>query len=234
MTYPIRPVELPEDLKGQQNGRLDSSLLVDIPGGQLHHAAAAAWLKMVGAAQRDGITLAPTSRVDTYRPYSVQVALFQARYDRTPRQTDSKVWNGVRYWLKPGLAMAAVPGTSNHGYGIAVDVANASGDRLAWMLAHAPLLGWSWEAQSEPWHIRYVRGWKAPQEIPPYRGPYRVGDKGPAVKAIQRGLGGLLLDGVYGTKTARAVRSYRQRHPRLWPASAVCNEATYRSITRGL
>lgn len=232
--YPVRPVELPDDLKGQENGKLDARLLVDIPGGKLHHAAAAAWMKMQQSAGKDGITLAPTSVVDTYRPYSVQLALFQARYDRIPRSTDSKVWNGVRYWLKPGLAMAAVPGTSNHGWGLAVDVAGASGARLDWMVKHAVLFGFSWEAQSEPWHIRYVLGWKQPVEVPAYRGPYKVGSKGPAVRAIQQALGGLIVDGVYGAKTARAVRSFRQRHPRLWPASTVCNEATYKALTARL
>lgn len=232
MSYPVRPVELPEDLKGQKNGQLAPRLLVAVPGGKLHHAAASAWMKMHSAALRDGITLTPTSPVDTYRPYEVQVGLFQTRYDRIPRQTDSKIWNGVRYWLKPGYAMAAVPGTSNHGWGLAIDVAGASGARLDWLVKHAPLFGFSWEAQSEPWHIRYVRGWKEPQQIPPFDGPYKIGDRGPAVKAIQKALGGLIVDGIYGTKTARAVRTYRQKHPRLWPASTVCNEATYNHLTR--
>jgi LAS superfamily LD-carboxypeptidase LdcB len=32
-------------------------------------------------------------------------------------------------------------------------------------LAEAPSLGWSWELQSEPWHIRYVAGDKTPQRL---------------------------------------------------------------------
>lgn len=230
MTLPIKPVTLPKDLQGQANGKLDQSLLSDIPGGRLHHAAADSWRKMLAAAAADGLVLKPTSSADTYRLYAIQEALFKARYDRTPRNTDSKVWNGVRYWLKPGYAMAAVPGTSNHGWGLAVDVnLGSDGKRLNWLLDNAPAFGWSWEAQSEPWHIRYVLGGYL--SVPPYKGPYKVGDKGPAVKAIQRGLG-ITVDGDFGPKTGQAVRAYRRRHPRLWPASAVCNWATYRAITK--
>lgn len=232
MTLPVKPVILPSDLRGQKNGDLDPSLLQHIPGGQLHHLAAEAWRKVLVAAAADGLTLKPTSPVDTYRGYNTQVALFKKRYDRTPSDTDSKVWNGVQYWLKPGYAMAAVPGTSNHGWGLAIDV-NLGGDdtRLKWLLAHAPMFGWSWEAQSEPWHIRYVVGDGV--AVPAYNGPYKVGARGPAVRAIQSGLG-ITADGIYGRQTAQAVRAFRRKHPRLWPATTVCNAPTYAAVTKAL
>ncbi len=59
--------------------------------------------------------------------------------------------------------MAAVPGTSNHGWGCAVDTAlggyGASAKVvdsvfLQWALEHVAANGWSWEVQSEPWHLR--------------------------------------------------------------------------------
>lgn len=234
-TLPVKAVKLPADLAGQTNGKLDARLLTDIPGGQMHHAAATAWLKLLARAKLAGVTLEPTSTVDTYRPYAVQEQLFRTRYDRTPRNTDSKVWNGVRYWLKPGYAMAAVPGTSNHGWGLAIDVKlDSAGKRLAFLLNHAPACGFSWEAQSEPWHIRYVDGWTAPADVPPYRGPYTIGSTGPAVKAIQRGLPGLVVDGIYGPKTRDAVKAYQRRRPALWPANGVTRAGTYRAITKPL
>jgi LAS superfamily LD-carboxypeptidase LdcB len=63
------------------------------------------------------------------------------------------------------MAPLAVPGTSNHNLGIAVDIANASGKRLEWMLANAHKYGFSWELQSEPWHIRYVAGDDIPEAV---------------------------------------------------------------------
>lgn len=59
----------------------------------------------------------------------------------------------------------AVPGTSNHNLGIAIDIANASGKRLEWLLKHAQSFGFSWEVQSEPWHLRYVTGDNVPTRV---------------------------------------------------------------------
>ncbi|WP_460445443.1 M15 family metallopeptidase [Angustibacter aerolatus] len=69
---------------------------------------------------------------------------------------------------KPGLA--ARPGTSNHGWGLAVDVCKGPDDpssaRYRWMRAHAPAFGWdnpAWarpggSSRTEPWHWEYVKG----------------------------------------------------------------------------
>ena len=65
---------------------------------------------------------------------------------------------------KPGLA--AVPGTSNHGWGVAVDLCGGiesfSSSKHAWMKANAGRFGWvhpSWARQGggreEPWHWEY-------------------------------------------------------------------------------
>lgn len=67
---------------------------------------------------------------------------------------------------KPGLA--AVPGTSEHGWGRAVDlcggVENGSGEAWDWLTAHAGEFGWSnpeWAQRGgsgpfEPWHWEHV------------------------------------------------------------------------------
>jgi LAS superfamily LD-carboxypeptidase LdcB len=59
----------------------------------------------------------------------------------------------------------ATPGKSNHNLGIAIDIANASGARLAWLLANEHLYGFSHELDSEPWHIRYVAGDATPDAV---------------------------------------------------------------------
>ncbi len=164
----MKRVVLPADLTNAKNGQLRPNLLRAIrPLGQLHHLSADAYHAMRAAALADGIRpFKPTSRADTYRTYQEQVALFTSRYTMTPLPgRPSKVWEGRRWWQKPNTAVAAVPGTSNHGLGIAVDIADASGDRLDWLEANALTYGFSWEFTSgaEPWHIRYYRG----DDIPP-------------------------------------------------------------------
>lgn len=68
--------------------------------------------------------------------------------------------------IKPGLA--ATPGTSEHGWGLAVDVCDGietgSGSRYQWMRANADTYGWTnpdWarpggSGPTEPWHWEFV------------------------------------------------------------------------------
>jgi D-alanyl-D-alanine carboxypeptidase len=162
---PIAPVVLPSDLRGQANGNLDKRLLVDIPNGRLHHRAADAWLALCALAKTAKVTLVPTSPVDTYRPLAIQEVTFLKRYDNTPRKTAPKKYRGKLWWLKAGYAGAAVPSTSNHGWGLAIDIADMGQTKVEFLLKTAHLCGFSWEAQSEPWHIRYVAGDKVPAAV---------------------------------------------------------------------
>ncbi len=62
--------------------------------------------------------------------------------------------------------VVAKPGTSNHGNGIAVDVADGTGQSIHlgspehnWLLANGPFYGFSWDegkSVNEPWHWDYV------------------------------------------------------------------------------
>lgn len=183
-TLPIKPVRRPLDLVGKQNGKLPAKVLSTVkPEATLHHKAARAWTAMRVAAKKDGVIL---DHVGDYRTYDQQVALFVSRYSTTPTSTgEVKVWNGRRYWRKPGVASAAVPGTSNHGWGLAIDAAlrvngqtvtiTADPDGpgpvksgLAWLLKNADRYGFSWELQSEPWHIRYYAGARLPKAVRDY------------------------------------------------------------------
>lgn len=165
MKLPIKTVSLPADLKGKNNGKIDKALLKAIPGGQLHHLAAAAWKSLLVAATKAGVDLKPTSPVDTYRPYEVQLRIFKERYDTTKRLSKPRTFEGKLHWLKPGKAAAAVPGTSNHGWGLAIDVANINQTKLEWLVANAGAFGFSWELQDEPWHLRYVAGDQIPSAV---------------------------------------------------------------------
>jgi D-alanyl-D-alanine dipeptidase len=175
MAYPVRDVVRPAVLAGYANGRLPDSILVSVAGQaggptvRLVAPAAAAWQTLCAAAKAAGHILKASGVADSYRPYSVQVSTFQARYTTTKiagRPTRS--WQGKTWWQRPGTAVAAVPGTSNHGWGLAVDVgveldADPAAEPLPaatlnWLLAHALSYGFSWETQSEPWHIRFFAG----------------------------------------------------------------------------
>ena len=186
--FPIAPVQMPADLVGKTNGKLPADLLSNVgPRGDLHHLAARAWLALVDAAGKQGLPLTYTYG-GTFRSYAEQEALFRSRY--TPGGTGGgcKNWNGVQWCKKSAkYATAATPGSSNHGWGLAVDsafdtdpsdglgpddaAAIVAHPQWPWLLANAARFGWSWELQSEPWHLRYVAGDNVPQAVLDFEGP---------------------------------------------------------------
>jgi len=176
-TYTVLPIIMPTDLAGQKNGELNPALLRDIksPNGKLHRLAATAWNVLQLAAFFDGIEL---KHVGAYRPLARQVAMFNERYSATPTGRTPQVtrtYQGKTWYLKKGVAPAGSPSTSNHGWGLAIDVASASGKRLDWLLgdgfytSNALKFGFSWEvrdgANAEAWHIRYIAGDTLPQAV---------------------------------------------------------------------
>lgn len=186
MVLVVLPVHPPAVLAGQTNGKLPASLLVATPGQgggptvRLVSPAHRAWRALAGSAAGAGISLNTTGLYDSYRPYAVQVNLFTKRYGPDPTNNGYKWWDSdnsgtPERWYKQNdengdpYATAAVPGTSNHGLGLAVDVANAAGRRLVWLEANAVRFGWSWETvPEEPWHLRYVTGDTIPPAVLAY------------------------------------------------------------------
>lgn len=219
---------------GAANGRLPSGVLRAIgPTGYLHHVAARSWAAMRWAAASDGIDIFPTSVADAYRIYRIQELIFRARYTtRGPTSVDSRgrFWQGRRWYRLPGFAPAAVPGTSNHGWGLAVDVSGTGTKsrphaRLLWLLRHAADFGWSWELQSETWHIRHLHGDRVTQRVIDTerlmaKGEWSPVDSGRTLRLAEpmmRGDDVKLLqqllnipdDGVFGPATDAAVRRFQ-------------------------
>lgn len=117
-----------------ENGKLNSSELTDIPGGELANSAAAAWNANHGPADNG---LRPTGSRSSYRTYGEQV----------------EFWNAYL----AGGNLAARPGTSNHGWGTAVDLAEPW--MRSWIDDHGAKFGWKkTEAFSEWWHVNFVGG----------------------------------------------------------------------------
>lgn len=115
------------------NGRLPSSSLASIGNGhKLVGYAARAYLTMRAAAARVGITWGVT---DSYRSYAAQVSVAKRK--------------GL--YSKGGLA--AVPGTSNHGWGRALDLALSS-RAYQWLKSNAARFGFR-TIPREKWHWEY-------------------------------------------------------------------------------
>ncbi|MCW2501181.1 MAG: peptidase and DD-carboxypeptidase VanY/endolysin [Frankiales bacterium] len=129
---------------GQANGNLDPASLCPLwsaGGHRLRADAAAAFNKL--SQYRAATTGAPLCVTDSYRSYGEQVSV---------------------YHRKPGLA--AVPGTSNHGWGLAADlcggVQSFGTEAYGWMKANAGRFGWfhpDWAEPSgskpEAWHWEF-------------------------------------------------------------------------------
>jgi len=170
--YPVVKVKYCSHLAGKKPSEVTPDILrKTVSGGKMELCAADAWDAMVAAAAKDGVTLKPTSLGDQFRSIEQQKAAFLQRYRKEPvANSTSRTWNGQKWWLKKGLAPLAAPNDdpktcSRHMLGLAVDVANASGKILEWLLANENKFGFSHEVQSEPWHIRYVAGDDVPAAV---------------------------------------------------------------------
>lgn len=172
--YPVLPIIMPTDLTGQKNGYVISAVLRSIqkPQGKLEQHAATAWNCLQLAAYFNGLTL---NQVGAYRSYSQQLAMFNDRYSttdmgRVPQVT--RIWQGKKYYLKPGKSPNATPGNSDHGWGLAIDAANCgvNSPLCKWLLGdgfmtcEALKYGFTWAVSDpknpnfEPWHLQYVPG----------------------------------------------------------------------------
>jgi len=168
MPWPVVPIKWCSHLQSKKPSQIGLTMLRPITGGgQLHHCAARAWEAMKHAAMAEaGINLKPTSSGDTFRSIQQQKAGFLQRFQlEVIEGAQTRTYDGKKWYLKKGMAPMATPGTSNHGWGLAVDIWSANGQRLDWMMQNIAKFGWSWEVQSEPWHIRYVAGDAIPQAV---------------------------------------------------------------------
>lgn len=203
------------------NGNISTSELSPITGGvsgpdpgqgQLADNAAAAWNAMaVEIHSHTGKWIGVNGSDSAYRPYSRQV-----------------YWRN--YWCSLGQCQnAAVPGTSNHGWGLAVDVPDWV---TSLMQQYGGKYGWSKSCSDAPWenwHWKWCGGWSGPDPGPYGSGGGGGGTKYPflkigsknhkAVKRLQRRLqawnNGLIqpkADGDFGKHTRDAVRQFQVVH----------------------
>ncbi len=126
---------IPIELKAYGNGHIPSSALSPIAGTshELWTPAARSFEAMRAAAAADGVTIGIT---DSYRTYDTQVSLVQ------------------RKGLYSQGGLAAEPGTSRHGWGVALDL-KLDSSAQSWIRANGATYGYHENVGREPWHWEY-------------------------------------------------------------------------------
>ncbi|MCO5314416.1 MAG: M15 family metallopeptidase [Microthrixaceae bacterium] len=117
------------------NGRLADSQLAPLGVGshKLLPQAANGFKQLRAAAAAEGVTIGIT---DSYRSYDAQVDVAR------------------RKGLYSQGGLAAKPGTSDHGFGLAVDL-DLDSEALAWMRTNASRFGFVEDTPRESWHWKF-------------------------------------------------------------------------------
>lgn len=135
-TYTLNSKGIPTDLAAYGNGKIPAGALgqVGTTGHKLWSPAAESLTKMIADAKAQGVTIGIT---DSYRSYGEQVDLAK------------------RKGLYSQGGLAAKPGTSDHGWGMATDL-DLNGKALTWMRANAEKYGFDENVPRESWHWTYT------------------------------------------------------------------------------
>lgn len=134
-TYQLNSKGVPVDLAAYGNGKIPANALQQV-GDTRHRLWAPAAEKlntMIADAARDGVKIGIT---DSYRSYEEQVDLAR------------------RKGLYSQGGLAAKPGTSEHGWGMAADL-DLNGKALAWMRENAGRYDFVENVPRETWHWAY-------------------------------------------------------------------------------
>lgn len=216
----------PEGPLAYVNGRLPQSALAPIPGPApgthvyLERHAAAAWNAMNAESQRRyGVTLRPLGYASAYRTYAQQVYL----WDHVPHAHDPN-------WV-------ARPGTSNHGWGLAVDLQTR---QMRWIVDQiGRKYGFSKACSDAPvewWHIKYNPSCTGASWHPSHKFvPLHLHSKGPRVRWVQRrlrakGYTSVKVTGYFNKHTRSRVMRFQRKH-HLKP-DGIVGPKTWRALSR--
>jgi LAS superfamily LD-carboxypeptidase LdcB len=134
-SYTLNSKGIPTDLAAYGNGKIPATALEKV--GNTNHKlwapAAESLTTMMADAKKDGVNIGIT---DSYRPYAEQVDLAK------------------RKGLYSQGGLAAKPGTSEHGWGMAADL-DLNAKALSWMRANAGKYGFDNNVPRESWHWAY-------------------------------------------------------------------------------
>lgn len=138
-----------------ENGRLSDSVLKPIDTGQkLYIPASISFMRMKNDALKDGVNIKLVGEFSGYRPCGLK-----GDYNQRGCDTGFTQWCAWEKYRAGVGNLAAQPSSdggcnSNHGFGIAIDVAN--NDAKVWIRNKGLKYGWWWgEAPTENWHFTY-------------------------------------------------------------------------------
>ncbi len=180
--YPVIPLRLPEELVKVANGKVPAKLMRRVKANaDMYHKAAVAYDAMHDAALKAGFEF---RAVGGYRTYDRQLSLFKDRYSlrdlgRKPQVT--RRFEGKTWFLKPGKSPSGTPGTSNHGLGLAIDLAvntpkgvvslGSVPKAVNWLISNAPKYGFYLQVSDpkspefEIWHWQYCVADATPEAL---------------------------------------------------------------------
>ena len=177
--HPVAKMVLPKEVAKVGNGKLTPKMMKRVKcGGNMWVGAADAFNAMYDAALAAGHKL---RNIGDYRPFDGQLSMFMDRYSdkQTGRKPEiTRTYQGKKWYLKKGKSPSGTPGTSNHGFGLAIDLAIDNKGKIqaiggtkayAWMCENAPSYGFYLQGaptrpdgkanpEYEAWHWQYCLG----------------------------------------------------------------------------
>jgi len=134
-SYSLNSKGIPTELVGYGNGKIPAKALEKVggTGHKLWAPAAESLTRMISDAKAQGVTIGIT---DSYRSFGEQVDVAR------------------RKGLYSQGGLAAKPGTSEHGWGMATDL-DLNNKAQAWMREHGEKYGFVENTPREPWHWAY-------------------------------------------------------------------------------
>jgi D-alanyl-D-alanine carboxypeptidase len=133
--YTLNAQGVPTDLAAYGNGKIPAAALAQVgdTNARLWTPAAQSLTTMMADAKKDGVHIGIS---DSYRPYTEQVDLAK------------------RKGLYSQGGLAAKPGTSEHGWGMAADL-DLNSKALSWMKTNGAKYGFDQNVPRESWHWAY-------------------------------------------------------------------------------
>jgi hypothetical protein len=205
------------------NGRLKASELSRITGGGfLRKDAARAWNAFAHYVSLKGQSVQVT---DSYRPLG------------KPGDLKRGVWSQVAAWERytQGGNLAAKPGTSNHGWGLAVDVPGGTQDLIRKYGSDFGFSKASSDAPSEPWHFKWKAG-KYPA-VNKYGVPANTHKKSSEAVRLKKSLRvhgfwpkAYPINSGFGPRTAAQVRKFQAA--RHLPVTGKVDGATWKALAQ--
>lgn len=173
--FPVRKLPIPTALKKFVNGKIPDELMGTLKcKGKMYRPAAHCFNLMYAEAAKAKIKFVNSG---DYRTLERQEAMFFERYGlKDEGRNVTRKYKGKTWYLKKGFAPSAVPQTSPHGWGLAIDIDVSNPKTFDWLCENAPKYGFFLQGKPttltgkpnpeyEPWHWNWCGGDKTPQFV---------------------------------------------------------------------